>query len=150
MTHIATDIQEVSDQDALLKTLPLLNLLMTESGLEPVTEEQATNSFEKARQHGYRQFYAQDESGIIAVIGLHAFYDPLEPDLGFEINNLIVTPEKRGQGIGSALFQFAIEIAEKKGGKWIRLMVGEKNEKAITFYEKNKFKKAANLMLREE
>lgn len=143
-------IHEVTNTETLLRTLPLLNLLMTESSLKPVSEKDAIKSFKKAEEQGYKQFYTEDNKDITGVIGLRPFYDPLEPTLGFEINNLIVIPEQRGNGLGSALFQFAIDTAKKEGGNWIRLMVHENNNKAIKFYETNKFKKAANMMWREE
>ncbi len=145
------NIREVTDKELFLETLPLLNLLMTESNYKAVTEEQGWRGFEKAVQSGYREFCSTDkENRVVAVIGLRAFYDPLETDVGFEINNLIVDPDLRGQGIGTKLFEFAAETAKKEGANWIRLMVFPTNEKAIRFYNKHEFKHLANLMMWEK
>lgn len=143
-------ILEVTDKETFLKTLPLLNQLMVEENTDPVSEEQAWTGFEKASKTGFQLFYTSDNNVIIGVLGLRAMYDPLEKDVGFEVNDLIVSDDRRGEGIGTALFEFATNKAKECGANWIRLMVLKENDKAQEFYKKHNFKNVADLMLWEK
>lgn len=52
------------------------------------------------------------------------------------MDDLCVLKKYRGQGIGTKLFNHAIELAKKKGAKRLDLMVWGFNRNAIEFYEK--------------
>ncbi|RLI76976.1 N-acetyltransferase [Archaeoglobales archaeon] len=56
-----------------------------------------------------------------------------------EIHELFVHPEWRGRGIGKELLTTAIEYAKSKNRFLIELWVGETNELAKRFYQKNGF-----------
>lgn len=57
-----------------------------------------------------------------------------------EIHEIVVAPEKRGQGVGKKLILTALEYFQKKGLKKSGLWVGEKNVNAQKFYSKIGFK----------
>ncbi len=54
---------------------------------------------------------------------------------GFFVGNVAVHPEKRRQGIASALMQRAIETIADRGGQWVGLEVRADNQVAQTLYE---------------
>jgi len=58
-----------------------------------------------------------------------------------EIDNMGVSPNYRSKGVGSELINRVIEIAKSRGYKRIYVNSYWKNEKAISFYEKNGFEK---------
>ena len=51
------------------------------------------------------------------------------------MDDLCVDKNFRGQGIGKELFNFASDIAKKKGAERLDLMVWSFNKRAINFYE---------------
>jgi len=56
------------------------------------------------------------------------------------ITQLLVSPEKRGQGIGRKLIELAVDIAEKEDFRLITLETQTCNIPAIEFYKKCGFK----------
>mgnify|MGYP000950988430 FL=1 len=62
-------------------------------------------------------------------------------DLAYEIQRLYVLQEFQGQGIGRALFEYALQLAQESGAGWVWLGVWEKNFKAQKFYAKYGFEK---------
>lgn len=63
-----------------------------------------------------------------------------------EIDSLYVTPKSRDMGFGDALMQSAVDWLRENQVSRIRLLVGEGNENAITYYEKQGFRKRATMM----
>lgn len=72
---------------------------------------------------GYVAMYANDKKGKVAYITL-----------------IGVRPQYRGKHVGKRLLMECCKIALSQGMKEIKLEVRNKNEKAMTFYEKNGFK----------
>ena len=64
-----------------------------------------------------------------------------ELDLAYETQRLYVLQEFQGQGIGRALFEYALQLAHESGASWAWLGVWEKNFKAQKFYAKYGFEK---------
>ncbi len=56
-----------------------------------------------------------------------------------EIERIYLTKEYQGRGLGSALMNKAIEMANARNKTYVWLGVWEKNEKALGFYQKNGF-----------
>lgn len=71
---------------------------------------------------GFLAIYTNDYSGKIAFI-----------------SSISIIPKYQGVGISQKLIDFSIEHARKKGMKYIKLEVNEKNIKAIRLYKRNKF-----------
>ncbi len=59
---------------------------------------------------------------------------------GWIIGNVVVAPEHRGQGIGRALVEAALEHIQINGGKWAGLEVSSDNTIASQLYEKFGFR----------
>ena len=64
-----------------------------------------------------------------------------ELENAFEVQRLYVLKEYHGQGVGKALFEKALRIAESGGFDWAWLGVWEKNYKAQHFYKHYGFEK---------
>jgi ribosomal protein S18 acetylase RimI-like enzyme len=58
-----------------------------------------------------------------------------------EIERIYVAKEFQGRGLGNALMNEAVELAQKRNKLYIWLGVWEKNERAVLFYKKNGFYK---------
>ena len=58
------------------------------------------------------------------------------------LEDVVILPEFRGQGIGSQLIDYAIEEAKRVGCKRITLLVDIENAKAQSFYQKKSFVKS--------
>lgn len=56
-----------------------------------------------------------------------------------EIERIYVLKSFQGQGVGQALYETALTIAQNKKSEYVWLGVWEKNKKAINFYKKNNF-----------
>lgn len=56
-----------------------------------------------------------------------------------EIERIYVAKEFQGKGLGRALLDKAVDAANDRGKSYIWLGVWEKNDKAISFYQKNGF-----------
>jgi len=65
----------------------------------------------------------------------------LKDDDAMELERIYVLEKFQGKKIGKKLLNFVIEIAQKKGLKYLWLGVWEKNEKAINFYKSQGFTK---------
>ena len=57
------------------------------------------------------------------------------------IHEIFVDPEYFGKGVGDALMQKALEYFSNRNLKLIELWVGDKNQRAMRFYEKFGFRK---------
>ncbi len=54
---------------------------------------------------------------------------------GWIIGNVAVRADRRGEGIGRALMETALESAARRGGTWVGLEVQEENQAARRLYE---------------
>lgn len=55
------------------------------------------------------------------------------------LEDLVIAPQHRGLGVGSALLKHAIDFARQKGCKRITLLTDNDNESAHRFYEQHGF-----------
>ncbi|CUS41282.1 GCN5-related N-acetyltransferase [hydrothermal vent metagenome] len=62
--------------------------------------------------------------------------------------DMIVSPEVRGSGVGSKLLEYAISSAQVCGCKRITLLTDSDNISAQRFYAKHGFEKSAMIPLR--
>lgn len=66
----------------------------------------------------------------------------LQDSNALELERIYVAKEFQGQGLGTALIQKTLSIAAERKKRYVWLGVWEKNENAISFYEKQGFYKA--------
>jgi GNAT superfamily N-acetyltransferase len=64
------------------------------------------------------------------------------------LEDMVVSPELRGSGIGEQLLQTALKESRAAGCKRITLLTDAVNERAIQFYARTGFKPSAMIPLR--
>ena len=110
---------------------------------EQFTREALINEV-SAKDNIFLLAYDQDEP--VGYVRLRDNNNP--PSLGstnaIELARIYATPTSIGKGVGKALMQKCIELAEKGKKDFIWLGVWEKNQRAIDFYTKWGFEKFAD------
>ena len=134
-------ITEITERTAFEGCLPLLNQLRAEIGDGGAYDaERAWHNFVMAYGQGYHIFavYADpyDEQPV-GMMGLREFVDPGDDVPGLQMNNLVITKDRRGQGYGAALIKQAESYAGANGYGWISLHVNANNRDALRIYDKN-------------
>lgn len=79
-------------------------------------------------------FVAETEKGIVGMALVYPRYSTWKGPV-IHLEDLIVTEEMRGSGLGSALFERVIQYGHELGVKRISWEVLDWNEPAIKFYE---------------
>ncbi len=98
-------------------------------------------TFKKGKVFGY--FIEKELVGCVGIVVEKKF-------LYGEIEHLLVNPEYQNKGIGKELMRFIEDYSRRELKlKQLKLHVRCKNEKAISFYEKNGFNKHAFIMGKE-
>ncbi len=128
----------------------LLNFLFTqEADFQPDIDKQSA---------GLRQIIENPEVGTILVlregstaVGMVNVLYTISTVCGGRVANvedMIVRPEKRGNGLGSSLLKAAIGHAQAEGCLRITLLTDRTNDSAIRFYQRHGFVTSAMIPLR--
>lgn len=64
------------------------------------------------------------------------------------LEDMVVSPNGRGQGVGSKLIKYAVGFAKEKGCKRITLLTDDGNKGAHRFYERNGFSPSSMVAFR--
>ena len=81
----------------------------------------------------------RDESSIIGMVNILYSISTACGGLVGLVEDMIVQPEKRNQGAGSALLREAIKFAQAKGCLRITLLADRTNTSAVRFYQRHGF-----------
>ena len=111
-----------------------------------------------AQQTGLQAIISNPDLGIILlarhkdkVVGMVSLLLSISTALGGRVamlEDMVVLPEQRGLGIGSALLNAAISTARESGCLRITLLTDSDNETAHGFYEKQGFTRSDMLAFR--
>ena len=111
-----------------------------------------------AQQAGLQAIISNPDIGIILlarhkdkVVGMVSLLFSISTALGGRVamlEDMVVLPEQRGLGIGSALLNAAIKTARDNGCLRITLLTDSDNETAQGFYEKQGFVRSQMLAFR--
>ena len=104
--------------------------------------------FEQACAYNYNQFIAESGDTLVGTVSIKPIYDPLEPGLVYEINHLIVKPEFRRMGIGSALLEKCHSYARGNQAIGVRLLSYSNDEKAQAFYSEKGYRDVCHVMIK--
>lgn len=122
--------------------VPAVLALYAQPGMDDgcvLSEEQARELFaEFARYPSYRLFVACDEEdgrvvGSYALLIMHNLAHRGTPSAIAE--DVVVAPDRQGQGIGRRMMAHAIELARQAGCYKLALSSNRKREAAHAFYE---------------
>ena len=124
--------------------------------------EEAYKDLKDYAEEGYENIlkylnwlYKQDKEGFFVaklndeIIGFICADKNWTKDRG-EIHEFVVSPKYQGLGIGKKLFETALNYLRKSGKKCVGLWVGEKNEKAKSFYKKYGFEYKGKIKIWEK
>ena len=134
---------EIKIRRAVSKDCPRLLELIQEIAVYEKAPQEVTVSLEHFEKSGFGEqpvwwaFVAEDEKGIQGFALYYIRYSTWKGQTLY-LEDIIVTAERRGQGIGGKLFEQI--LAEAKERKLVRVVwqVLEWNEPAINFYKKYK------------
>jgi len=112
----------------------------------------------EAQSRGLAHIISSPEIGLILVarqdnqiIGMVNLLFTISTALGDRVallEDMVVSPNARGNGVGSCLLEQAIQFARLKGCKRITLLTDSTNESAQRFYQKHGFGFSAMIPLR--
>jgi GNAT superfamily N-acetyltransferase len=115
-----------------------IHQLICELALYEKAPNEVINTPENLREHLFEEKVCDaivcEEAGKI--VGFALYYTSYSTWKGksLYLEDFYVTPENRGQGYGSALFDAVVEIAKKRGVKRMDWQVLDWNQLAIDFY----------------
>jgi GNAT superfamily N-acetyltransferase len=145
MEHIeqatAADIPQLAD---------LLTILFTqEADFHPDREKQirGLRLIVEAPDRG-RIFVARTGDKIVGMVGLLFTISTAEGAPACLLEDMVVRPDQRGNGLGARLLQHAVSYATTNGFSRITLLTDRTNEKAIRFYQRHGFQPSEMTPLR--
>jgi GNAT superfamily N-acetyltransferase len=112
----------------------------------------------EAQSRGLARIISNPETGLIVVarqdskvVGMVNLLYTVSTALGDRVallEDMVVSPNVRGSGVGSRLLEQAIQLARLDGCKRITLLTDRANESAQRFYQKHGFGFSAMIPLR--
>lgn len=137
----AEDIPQLAD---------LLTLLFTqEADFRPDRERQmhGLRLIVEAPDRG-RIFIARIGGKIVGMVSLLFTVSTAEGGPACWLEDMVVQPDQRGNGIGSRLLEHAVCHAKTHGFTRITLLTDQTNEQALRFYQRHGFRPSAMMPLR--
>lgn len=90
-----------------------------------------------------------DEDGVVVgMVSIQTLISTAEGGATGLLEDLVVSEEFRGRGIGSSLLSAALAWAREQGMTRVQLLADKNNAKAIEFYNKNGFRGTQLVCLR--
>lgn len=122
------------DMPKVLRLIKELASFEKENDAVEVTEKDLINDGFGAEKL-FQCFVAESNDSIVGMALVYPRYSTWKGPV-IHLEDLIVTEEMRGTGLGSALLTAVVKYGDKLGVKRISWEVIDWNEAAITFYEK--------------
>lgn len=94
-------------------------------------------------------FVADDNHNVVAMVSLLYTVSTALGGRVAILEDMIVTPAYRQQGVGSDLMEYAIDHAKQIGCKRITLLTDEENEIAQGFYRQHGFEHSSMVVFRK-
>lgn len=91
---------------------------------------------------------ARDKDKIVAMVNLLYSVSTALGERVATLEDMVVHPQCRGGGVGSALLRHAIQHCEDRGIKRITLLTDEVNDSAQRFYERVGFRRSTMVPMR--
>ncbi len=133
----------IATENDLPEVVSLCAMLYEESGGVTPSPQKATAIFKRIKRYpDYRIYLAEVAGNIVGTFTLLIF-----DNLGHGaapsaiVENVVVSPEYRGQGIGKRMMDFALQQAREAGCYKLALSTNLKREDAHRFYESLGYKK---------
>jgi len=94
-----------------------------------------TARWRRQLEEGVRVVIAEDGADLTGYVACGPARDTLAGSGAWQVYNLHVSPSRQMQGIGSALFNAAVELGSEEGARELVLWVIDSNSNARSFYE---------------
>lgn len=143
------EIQTAVSSDIPQLCLLLDTLFSQETEFKPDSELQALGLGAIINGDGIGDILVAKQSGQI--IGMVNLLYTVSTALGSRVailEDMVIAPQHRGLGVGSALLKYAIDFARQKGCKRITLLTDNDNEAAHHFYQQHGFTESSMLAYR--
>ena len=95
-----------------------------------------------------RIYVAREEGRVAAMASLLYSVSTAEGGLVASFEDLVVLPERRGRGVGSALVRFVVSEARRQGVLRLTLLTDSHNKRAQELYAKAGFRASGMLPMR--
>jgi GNAT superfamily N-acetyltransferase len=120
--------------------LPGIFRLINELALFEKAPEEVTNTIASMEEDGFGEnpvfgFYVAETTDAIAGMALYFVKYSTWKGRGLYLDDLIVTENMRGKGIGRKLFEAFISEAKNSGAKQVHWQVLDWNTPAVEFYK---------------
>lgn len=119
------------------RAIPVLRILR-----HALPEDTFAARFESAVQSGYRALLAEQNDTPLGFLGYRVIHDVFWGKTLY-IDDLVVMPDARSQGIGTMLLDAAKTIAQAASCDHIRLCSGLDRDDAHRFYKRHGLKQAS-------
>ena len=128
----------IARRDELPQLVALLTILFSEESEFSPDYEKQTRALEKilADESVGTIYVARDEGQVVAMASLLYTVSTAEGGTAALLEDLVVQPTHRGQGIATALAGFAIAEARSRGVLRITLLTDMQNERAQELYRR--------------
>ena len=132
-----TEIRKATRED-----MPAVLELIKELAVFEKEPDAVTTTVETLQEEGFGknplfQCFVAEENGSIQGMALTYFRFSTWKGRTLHLEDLIVREQKRGTGIGSALYREVIRFAQEQGLKRVEWVVLDWNTPAIDFYERS-------------
>jgi ribosomal protein S18 acetylase RimI-like enzyme len=129
---------EIPIREAAVEDAPLIARLLHDFNTE---YEEETPGVEELTRHATRMLSEGEMTVLLAPGGAGLALLRFRPSVWTErseayLQELYVVPQRRGEGIGEALLEAALEASRKADAAWIELNTGESDVAARTLYKK--------------
>ncbi len=88
-------------------------------------------------------FVARDEGAVLGMVSLLFTVSTAEGGYACWLEDMVIRPDRRGDGLGSRLLTHAIEYARSRGFARITLLTDRANAGALRFYRRHGFTASA-------
>ena len=96
--------------------------------------------FERTINHESVAYIAYEQEKPVGFVQLYPCFSSININAQWVLNDLFVIPEARQKGVGKALMQACIKLAQERGDLGLVLETGKNNTHAKALYEKLGFK----------
>jgi GNAT superfamily N-acetyltransferase len=137
-------------REELPQLVALLGMLFSEEAeFEPDDARQARALTKILADESVGRIYvAREEGRVAAMASLLYSISTAEGGLVASFEDLVVLPERRGRGVGSALVRFVAAEARKQGVLRLTLLTDSHNKRAQELYAKAGFRASGMLPMR--
>ena len=142
------EIRKASTLDT-TRMVALATALMDEVGDTPGSRTQVSRLFSEIEHSDSDEVLVAKEGGaVVGMLLIHYRRAMSHGSWVAEVDDMYVTPERRGHGVGKMLIEEAVRQAKRREASHLVAGVGARNENALAFYEDHGFEEVGRVLSR--